>query len=128
MEREIIFRGYRKHQDEWAYGSLIVSDDCTSIWSNDLIDDVEVIPETVGQYTGLNDKNGKRIFEGDIVKFDYNIGNLGRFARILFEDGEYRYRVFTNADDLYNCRICGENDICCVIGNIHENPELLKEE
>ena len=76
-----------------------------------------VIPETIGQYTGLTDKNGKKIFEGDIVAF-----------------GEYRYTVewkqdrigygYTEtADRMLEC----DGEHCEVIGNIHDNPELLKE-
>lgn len=149
MEREIIFRGYRKHKDEWAYGSLIVSDDCTSIWSNDLIDDVEVIPETVGQYTGLNDKNGNKIFEGDIVKFKSCEPHLvlssnpnfvsGKIVdiigkevfisgRVYFDGGCFNV-IYKNdyGETLYN-RLIEVDIISEIISNIHDNPEILKNE
>ena len=77
---------------------------------------VEVDPETVGQYTGLTDKNGKMICEGDIVKYDgnYSIGYVNGVYRLFNESGFYSVSVHNYYSYLE------------VIGNIHDNPELLK--
>lgn len=109
--REILFRGKRKDNGEWVYGnSVLFFKETTKIYG-ELVQwrEVEVIPETVGQYTGLTDKNGKKIFEGDIIAYgdDRYLVNFG--------DGYFSPFDF----------IC--EDECKVIGNIYDNPELLGE-
>lgn len=140
MNREIKFRGKRVDNGEWVYGNLIQNKDACFIaekmqyshldycWDcgKPFDDCYKVIPETIGQYTGLKDKNGTEIFEGDILKKD------GCWSiRIEYEDGTYWIK------DLDKTRY--NNEITCipislfdintweVIGNIYENPELLKE-
>ena len=129
MEREILFRGKRTDNGEWIYGDLRhISDghggyilcivDNTNGRNND-VTGVEVVPETVGQYTGLTDKNGVKIFEGDIVQaFDYIYVIMWDSVRAMFYLRDPISRV---SADFYNYFA---SDLI-VIGNIYDNPELL---
>ena len=137
--REILFRGKRTDNGTWAYGYLFCIWERTYLcWgtTNDVPNMKEVIPETVGQFTGLTDKNGKMIFEGDIVKCTDTINDFEFNAVVEFgnPNGEYNWG--------YQLKfISGEEsnfDILCwvdmketgayieIIGNIHDNPELLE--
>ncbi len=80
----------------------------------------EVIPETVGQYTGLNDKNGKKIFEGDIVSIVYAPGTPTVINTVV----EYIGASFYGSTN-YDCWELDNYSELEVIGNIHDNPELL---
>ena len=87
----------------------------------------EVISETVGQYTGLTDKNGKKIFEGDIVEFT-DIGEKGR-AEIVFEAFKWKYSgCYYGGNPMVWLCIDDESVEFEIIGNIHDNPELLEVE
>ena len=139
MEREIKFRGKRVDKEEFAFGDLLTGmgykkgklfilphlsyypSDCKSV------DGYEVIPETIGQYTGLKDKNGKKIYEGDIIRsFDSNDDAILHYIVweeagfvALYKGRYFRSKCFLNQDWL------DEFDKE-VIGNIHDNPELLE--
>ena len=145
--REVIFRGKRTDNGEWVKGYLYITHiGAHEIGSYDAEINIErltfdVIPETVGQYTGLTDKNGVRIFEGDILRgFEYpfcsNInGEFNYFAEIVWFDDSSAFGIYTFKNPKSNVRGISEGntdyleyfnaDKWEVIGNIHDNPELL---
>lgn len=130
--REILFRGKREDTDEWIYGGLLISTDivsCTEIAENTGMGDrYDVIPETVGQFTGLTDKNGMKIFEGDILKTkqygkvsNYIIENGFDTFAVIYKPGRFQLVNKSRRFDFANIR----RDQIEVIGNVHDNPELL---
>lgn len=149
--REILFRGKRIDKGEWTEGYLFKQWNRTFLlWgmTGDTPNMTEVIPETVGQFTGLTDKNGKKIFEGDIVKITYNDRLTRRLEKedyesymkefclveqVVFYKGAFCSKVEIEnmplyrplGFDLYAKSMLKEFEI---IGNIHDNPELLEVE
>ena len=145
--REILFRGKRKDNGEWVEGyyakatyyldesagskkdiHIIFPTDLTAYPRCEFSGYEEVIPETVGQFTGLLDKNGKKIFEGDITEYK---GFIKRdYYEIRFGEASFVHRDIvrqeiggTPFDDIeYGM----DSSWMEVIGNIHDNPELLE--
>lgn len=126
--REILFRGKSTDTGAWVHGYYCGPfGDFDEHEICDIADPtcsrVDVDPETVGQYTGLTDKNGKRIFEGDIVKTDE-----GHIYDVDMDTGRRGWWPFACGD---SCGCCEKDTVspssCEVIGNKHDNPELLKE-
>ncbi len=128
--RKIKFRG-KTLDGRWIYGDLWhrpYAKDCVTIVS--FMEDtgttggLEVIPETVGQYTGLKDKNGTEIYEGDILGKTFHWDLFVRFqngkfmlydTNLVRRNNDYTYDLYRNVVEGY-----------CVIGNIFENPELIE--
>ena len=136
--REIIFRG-KTEQGKWVQGDLLHPDSFGNGYSIEeftkgVNDCYDVIPETIGQYTGLTDKNGKKIFEGDIVNYDgvfcvvrygkHNIRCCGCCYDYHSSVGFYLER---DEDCNNTIEACEEIwDELYIIGNIHDNPELME--
>ena len=142
MNRVIKFRGKRVDNGEWVYGFVVVNKDGTIYIkdtdynvNNGRIDIIpcQVDPSTVGQFTGLLDKDGKEIYEGDVI-----IAANGANHTILY--GKWRYPSHIDTDDLVDHGIgfniggiepfgecvIGGGSLYQIIGNIHDNPELTK--
>lgn len=133
--REVIFRGKRLHDNKWIYGNFISDcegnphiieprffcEDGHHLQYEDNTDTpVFIIPETVGQYTGLTDKNGTKIFEGDIVTGWFNHEKIVGY---IFYGGNAQF--FIQRDGIYGIGLDNSDCWLEVIGNIHDNPELL---
>ena len=131
--REILFRGKRTDNGTWAYGSLFCIWERTYLcWgtTNDVPNMKEVIPETIGQFTGLVDKNGVRIFEGDICRFkrfnDIHVGEI--VFNVTTASFVMRYQSIVGAygEKATQKMLLSVCDDIEVIGNIHDNPELME--
>lgn len=136
--REILFRGKRVDNGEWVEGYLLQSDlivpigqmfnftrngDKNIITSDSQIEFYKVILETVGQHTGLTDKNGNKIFEGDIVDF-IKRGEDESYGVVQYSNEETEfYLSYDNLTlGLGRCNYSEELEVIC---NIYDNPELL---
>ncbi|EDO0269507.1 hypothetical protein RRL71_002628 [Listeria monocytogenes] len=129
--REIEFRGKRIDNREWIYGNLMqFEDSATFIFADErkgastltyahfIINNMHAIDEkTIGQYAGLKDKNGKKIFEGDVGWDEHN----ECYGVVKFEEGKFLYVWENIAEDLWEVA-----DSIEIYGNIHENLELLE--
>lgn len=123
--REILFRG--KFGNEWKYGFLSIEPKGLVIkepYKNESSNVWHIDADTVGQYTGLTDKNGTKIFEGDIVKYGDTVHN------VVFEQRNgtaYFGLVYSTLETLSFGHYQDLKQIE-VIGNIYDNPELLGDE
>jgi uncharacterized phage protein (TIGR01671 family) len=137
--REIKFRGKRVDNGEWVYGCLIYDNVQTRIavdltqYNSKYCDtkSFEVAPETVGQFTGLLDRHGKEIYEEDIYKKHNNtylvIWTSHGFMWQTIYDNWLNKNIFSRAEKSWLSEIDCKNFIE-VIGNIHDNPELIHDQ
>lgn len=164
--REIEFRGKDIKTKEWRYGSLVSKYDVDAClycqyhilekseysrscdWDSDLVnvDFYEVDENTLGQFTGLCDNDGNKIYEGDVVKLtrinmyapsaSFNGKDLISFHRVCWNDEKHCF--YQEHFDIEKKRVTGAGILCFederaeeniieVIGNIYDNPELVKE-
>lgn len=153
--REIKFRGKRLDNGEWIYGSLLVShfkDDkkeryFITQFSGNYTFEHEVDPNTVGQYTGLKDRNNLEIYEGDVVELveksvcirtvGYQRSDCHCFGKRLivrwFPSGfmlsdQMRFKEPNTSGNVRQYDFWNNTPFLCMVGNIHDNPELLKTE
>lgn len=143
MKRELLFRGKLEYNGKWIYGDLLQYEngdvaifgeklssfgcECTEMSKRD-----RVIPDTIGQYTGLKDKNGNKIFEGDILEYigkrEDNMNKVYR-RKVVFHEGMFALlskELPAYSALNYHCMKDGRF-AWHVIGNVHDNPELMKQ-
>ena len=138
--REILFRGKRSDNGEWVegipinthIGTFIVFEEnphfCDQYGYMEIDGLAKVCPSTVGQYTGLSDKNGKRIFEGDVVRDNAGAlipvvwGNAGFHLRYAQPYAHGHYYDLIPLGNYWHAH----GAIIEIVGNIHDNPELLE--
>ena len=137
--REILFRGKRSDNNEWVFGHYLVAAGMPFISVFGITEPVLIIPETLGQYVGLNDVNGRNIFEGDVVIDMFSNSTSAKRA----------YAVIFSTEEIASCGCCYKSFVgsgfvgeleegewhldrcnlmeCEIIGNIYDNPTLIKE-
>ena len=133
--REILFRGkavnLHNGSKDFVYGQYVQNRDGKMIYSDTWENGIQkhyVIEETVGQYTGLTDKNGKKIFEGDILEItsEYYNRKEKSLYKVKYHEATASWCAFA-IDFIQRVPLCkNECKYYKVIGNIHDNPELLK--
>lgn len=133
--REVLFRGKRIDNGEWVEGFLLKECNyATCSWNLGIeyktdrfgrfaYEVAEVNPETVGQFTGLTDKNGKKIFEGDIVKAKRICNGNSWTGCVVWWHGCFALQGIKDSNNVPAIDLFRNYE---VIGNIHDNPELLE--
>ena len=133
MSREILFKGRTKDGGNWVYGDLIHRCCGTTIGTvdSDGLHEVYVDEEIICQYTGLTDKNGKKIWENDFLRYRHNFYKVrwdDKFSRFVADEyTKYNGKYVVLDIHGFNCFKEIIDKFFEVIGNIFDNPELLKE-
>lgn len=139
--REIKFRGKARRYGQWFFGNYYDRDTKGHTRIGDLNQGcLDIDPETVGQYTGLKDKNGKEIYEGDIVKRHCNVYGLDDIGVVKYDDEKAWFVLYCKkrhyAKSLPFMKQQTINDGQCIIeetftyeiiGNIHDNPKFKED-
>ena len=151
MKREIKFRGKASHTGMWLYGDLIkIGNSYHILGKDDMREDGHHITQdsdiptwvdkdTIGQFIGLFDKNGKEIYEGDILTKFANINKISdpqlsnaepeyRLTTVVYDDAAFKITYDGKPDGVINYYGGAMVEDMEVVGNIHDNPELLKTE
>ena len=121
--RQIKFRAQDIASNKWLYGDLRHHKDDVCIFEQGGTKGEQVKRDTVGQFTGLRDINGKDIYEGDIL--DVNYADEESYLEVRFVRGVFAFLWDGDLDDEFPCN-APTHEWAKVIGNIHDNPELIK--
>lgn len=136
MMREILFRAKRFDTDEWVFGTPFQEYD--KFWqewewiiqtkhplTNVPFMHLKVYRETISEFSGLTDKNGNKIFEGDIVLYPWNDQDNPEIFTIKFKNGQFVASPVKGTEYYWDFMVGGYSKEMEVIGNIHDNPELI---
>jgi len=134
--RKIVFRGFNKKRGIWLYGNYILNRGAHFIAPQEFADgktweDYEVEEESIGQFTGLTDKNGKEIYEGDIVQWGDSEHKIKQVVE--FRNGAFGYVYDTigsfvpyAANTNFDFAALGTDKRFEIVNNIHDNPNLIE--
>ena len=123
MNIEIKFRAKTLSTNDWVFGDLHLLTKFPHIHDGEVSKSL-IHTETIGQFTGLHDKNGKEIYEGDILIHIY----MGSIFKVEYSERNAAFMLIYPTNEGYNMGIYDIENCFRVIGNIYDNPELFKEE